>query len=120
MSKLRVEYYLLPSLQYILMIYYKRKKNSGVGCCVGIKFVRAVSYADNIILLAPTVKVLTILITVCELYAAEFDIQFNGAKSKYMVFKGRNCDVFNIDIHVNGVNAVPSIWIFLLFLFRTL
>ncbi len=26
----------------------------------------------------------------------------NGSKSKYMVFKGRNCDVFNIDIYVNG------------------
>ncbi len=69
---------------------------------VGIKFVRAMSYADNIILLAPTVKALKILITICELYAAEFDIKLNGAKSKYMVCKGRNCDIFNIDIYVNG------------------
>ncbi len=60
------------------------------------------SYADDIILLALTVKALKILITICELYAAEFDIKFNGARSKYIMFKGRKCDVFNIDIYVNG------------------
>ncbi len=59
------------------------------------------SYADNIILLAPTVKALKILITICKLYTTEFDINFNVAKSKYMVFKGRNCDVFNTNIYVN-------------------
>ncbi len=53
------------------------------------------SYADDIILLAPTVKALKILVTIRELYAAEFDIKFDGAKSKYMQFKGQN---FNIDI----------------------
>ncbi len=60
------------------------------------------SYTDDIILLAPTVKALNILIILCELYAAEFDIKFNSAKSTYMVFEGRNCNVFNIVIYVNG------------------
>ncbi len=49
------------------------------------------------------------LITICELYAAEFDIKFNGAKSKYMVFKGRNCDVFNIDIYYVNCNVVAKV-----------
>ncbi len=48
------------------------------------------SYIDNKILLAPTAKTPKVLITICELYAAEFDIKFNGAKSKYMVFKGQH------------------------------
>ncbi len=72
--------------------------NSGAG----IRFVGDVYYANNINLVVPTVKALKILITICDPYAAEFGIKFNGAKSKYMVFKGRNGGVFNIDIYVNG------------------
>ncbi len=45
---------------------------------------------------------LKVLIPICELYAADVDVKFNGAKSKYIVIKGRNCDVFNIDRYVNG------------------
>ncbi len=33
------------------------------------------------------------LIYICMQYAAEFDIQFNGAKSKHMICKGRHCVV---------------------------
>ncbi len=51
------------------------------GCYVGIKLVSAVSYADDIIMLAPTIKALKILITIYEQYATEFDIKYNGAKS---------------------------------------
>ncbi len=42
------------------------------------------------------------LIYICEQYATAFDIKFNGAKSKYMVYKGRNCVVHHKDVFVNG------------------
>ncbi len=43
-----------------------------------------VSVADDIKLLTPTHKGLNKPIYICEQYAAEFDIIFNGAKSKHM------------------------------------
>ncbi len=61
-----------------------------------------VSFADDIKLLIPTCKGLTKLIYICEQYAAEFVIKFNGAKSKHMVYKCRNCVVHHKDVFVNG------------------
>ncbi len=61
-----------------------------------------VSFADDIKLLTPTHNGLNKLIYICQQYAAEFDIKFNGAKSKHMVYKGRNCVVHHKDFFVNG------------------
>ncbi len=58
--------------------------------------------ADDLILLAPTVTALKKIINICELYAVEYDIKFNGSKSKYVLYVGRECAVFHIDIFVNG------------------
>ncbi len=46
--------------------------NNGVSCYVGYKFVGAIAYADDLILLAPTVTALSKLINICELYAVEY------------------------------------------------
>ncbi len=73
--------------------FLNKLKNSGVGCSMGIKFMGGVSFADDIKLLTPTHKGLNKRIYICEQYAVEFDIKFNGAKSKHIVYKGRNCVV---------------------------
>ncbi len=77
-------------------------KNGGVGCYMGNKVMGGVSFADDIKLLTPTHKGLNKFIYICEQYAAELDIKFNGAKSKHMVYKGRNCVAHHKDVFVNG------------------
>ena len=42
------------------------------------------------------------MINVCEQYAAEFDILFNGSKSKLLFFKGRYASAITSGIMVNG------------------
>ncbi len=61
-----------------------------------------VSFVDDIKLLSPTHKGLNKLIYICEQYAAEIDIKFNGAINKHMVYKGRNCVVHHKYVFVNG------------------
>ncbi len=56
----------------------------------------------DIKLLTPTHKGLNKRIYICEQYAAEFYIKFNGAKIKHMVYKGRHCVVHQKDVIVNG------------------
>ncbi len=75
---------------------------SGVGCYMGNKFMVAVSFADDIKLLTPMFKGLKKLVSICEKYAEEYDIKFNGTNSKYMVYKGRNSVVHHEDVYVNG------------------
>ena len=80
----------------------ERLKNTRVGCHMGSRFVGALAYADDITLLAPCKSALSILIRVCENYAAEYDIMFNGDKSKLLFFKGRSSVMMPSEIMVNG------------------
>ena len=60
--------------------------NNDVGCHMGHYFVGALGYADDLILLSPTVYGLELMIIICENYAKEHSILFNGNKSKYLIF----------------------------------
>jgi len=62
-----------------------RLSSSGVGCFVGLDFAGALSYADDIVLLAPTPTAMRQLLAICDSYASEFDIVFNADKSKFLV-----------------------------------
>ena len=61
-------------------------KENGIGCNIGQYFVGAFGYADDLILLSPTVYGMEIMIKICEDYADEHSIIFNGKKSMYLVF----------------------------------
>ena len=74
-------------------------KSNGTGCFVGHHFCGAFGYADDIILLCPTLSGLKEMITICENYAIEHDILFNGSKSKLLIF-GR--EYVNPNVYVNG------------------
>ena len=61
-------------------------KKSGFGCYVGDTFLGALSYADDITLLAPTKFALRRMISLCNAYSEEFQVKFNPSKSKLVVF----------------------------------
>ena len=64
----------------------EKLKENGIGCHIGHKFVGALGYADDIILLCPSVSGLNKMISTCVEYADKHNILFNGKKSKYLVF----------------------------------
>ena len=64
----------------------EKLKARGIGCYIGHHFVGALGYADDIILLCPSVAGLKKMIRICEDYANEHSILFNGNKSKYLIF----------------------------------
>ena len=66
------------------------------------RFTGALAYADDITLLATCKSALSILISVCEDYAAEYDIIFNESKSKLLYFKGRSSTMVPSEVLVNG------------------
>ncbi len=69
---------------------------------VGYKIVGVIAYADDLILVAPIIIAPRKLINICKLYATEYNIKFNGSKSKYMLYICRECAVFNTNIFING------------------
>ena len=59
---------------------------SGVGCFVGLHFLGALAYADDIVLIMPSLLAMSSrLLAICDAYASEYDIEFNGSKSKLLV-----------------------------------
>ena len=55
-------------------------KNNGIGCHIGLILVGDICYADDLILLCPSVVGLNDMIKICEDYTNEPDILFNGKK----------------------------------------
>jgi hypothetical protein len=79
-----------------------RLKRSGVGCKVGSMYTGCISYADDLVLLAPNISSLKTMINICEDYASTFKIKFNGSKSSLMIIdKKRKCDN-QLSINVAG------------------
>jgi hypothetical protein len=82
---------------------FERLRRSGIGCRMGNQYVGGLGYADDLTLLVPSHKGLQIVINICEEYAAEYDVLFNGAKSQFLIFKGRDCTVRRCSVIVNNV-----------------
>jgi hypothetical protein len=62
-------------------------KESKVGCHIGLLFLGALSYADDIILLAPTRKALYKMLSVANEFSDEYNVMFNPDKCKLMVYE---------------------------------
>ena len=54
---------------------------TGVGCYVGGAWVNSLSYADDMVLPAPTITALQALLEVCRVYYAPHDIVYNTTKT---------------------------------------
>ena len=67
-----------------------RLSRSRVGCHLGVNFVGALAYADDIVLLCPIPFAVCKLLSVCYTFAMEYDIRFNANKSKLLVASRRN------------------------------
>ena len=54
-----------------------RLRNTGVGCHIGNVFTGGLGYADDILLIAPTVYSLRSMLKVCDNFGFEFNLSFN-------------------------------------------
>ncbi|XP_063549136.1 uncharacterized protein LOC134756238 [Cydia strobilella] len=60
-----------------------------VGCHMGDKCFNNISYADDMVLLGPSVNSIRQLLALCEGYAAQRGLRYNATKSELVVFKAR-------------------------------
>ena len=88
-----------------------------IGCYVGSKYTGCVSYADDVILLAPNVASLRNMVSICENYAAAHSILFNGKKCKLITFQNiKDKTGGNVEINVNVSNQKVEVVDTLLYL----
>ncbi|CAK1582534.1 unnamed protein product [Parnassius mnemosyne] len=62
-----------------------------VGCRIDDVSFNNISYADDMVLLSPTVKATRELLKICEKYALNHGLRYNCNKSEFMVFRAVGC-----------------------------
>ncbi len=61
------------------------------------------AFADNVKMLCPTLPGMQLMYNICENYAEEYNIKFNGSKSRLLLFKDRQYKTSIKSLSVNGV-----------------
>jgi hypothetical protein len=56
--------------------------SNGDGCNIGLFFVGALAYADDLVLLAPSASAMRSMLNICDAYATQYNVLFNANKSK--------------------------------------
>ena len=67
-----------------------RLQQNDIGCHIGTIFTGALCYADDLLLLCPTIRGLQKMITICSEFATEYDVTFNPSKTACMAFGNRH------------------------------
>ncbi|XP_013164913.1 PREDICTED: uncharacterized protein LOC106115858 [Papilio xuthus] len=60
---------------------------TGIGCSLDGTMINNISYADDMVLLSPSLSGLRKLISICECYAEAQGLKYNSTKSEVMIFK---------------------------------
>ena len=74
-------------------------QRAGIGCHVRGIFAASLFYADDMAVLAPSVKGLKRLLDLCHQYCIDWDILLNAKKSKNMAFGKGSTPTFTIQIN---------------------
>ena len=80
-----------------------RLAQAGVGCSIGGQNINVLSYADDMVIMAPTVTALQVLLDICVDFANGHDIVYNTSKTVCMLLKPRRSNAtFVTDINLGG------------------
>ena len=71
-------------------------RKADVGCHIYGIFLAMILFADDLCLLAPTQKALSIMINLCETYCKEYGLTSNASKSKIIIFSKSHIDHGNL------------------------
>ena len=83
-----------------------------VGCCVGKVLINYLMYADDFVILAPSVAGLSKLLSICEIFGESNDIIFNQKKSASLYFISKMLKGAHLPkVYLNGdqVKQVDSV-----------
>ena len=66
-------------------------KKPVVGCTWSEEFARTFTYADNIVLLTPSLAALRLMLEKCQVFASSHGLIFNPGKTQFIQFHQRSC-----------------------------
>ena len=93
---------------------FERLRASGIGCHVGKMYAGAFEYADDVVLLAPSLDALREMVSISETYATEYQLVFNPSKSKLMSFNISHDNLRCFWYHMKLISVILSVVIYLI------
>ncbi len=76
--------------QLLFNVYFDemihKLEKGGIGCKIGIHYIGALAYADDVILVCPSRYGLQKMIRICEEFGVEFRFTFNAKKTQCIKF----------------------------------
>ena len=85
-----------------------RLRNANIGCYIGNIFMGALAYADDVALLAPTVSSMNLLLSICQQFSTDFNVQFNSNKSRLLMFGNNIREDVNVTFMGSDILKVSS------------
>ena len=82
--------------------------NSGVGCYWGCSFAGGFSYADDVVLLAPSASALRIMLNICCTFSVAHKLEFNANKTQLICFHAPSVRPISPTIYFNGTKLSYS------------
>ena len=61
-------------------------ENAGIGCWLGNSYFGAIGYADDLMILSPTVGGLKKMLNICEKFGDEYGVQYNATKTVCLLY----------------------------------
>ena len=83
--------------------------NSGVGCYWGCSFAGGFSYADDVVLLAPSASALRIMLNICCTFSVAHKLEFNANKTQLICFHAPSVRPIAPTIYFNGTKLSYSV-----------
>ncbi|KAJ0183170.1 hypothetical protein K1T71_001146 [Dendrolimus kikuchii] len=73
-----------------------------VGLRLGDRFVNNLSYADDMVLLSPSIKGMRKLLSICERYAQRHQLVYNAKKTEMLIFRSGRGPSYVPDVYIGG------------------
>ncbi|KAL0832810.1 hypothetical protein ABMA28_000972 [Loxostege sticticalis] len=78
--------------------------SAGVGCSIDGKLINNLSYADDMVLLAPSISAIQKLLRICEKYAEAHGLRYNSTKSEILMFKSQGHKITSMPpVYLGGI-----------------
>ena len=87
-------------------------KSSGYGCHIDGLFTRALSYADDITLISPSIRGLNAMIDICSQFALDYSLTFNSKKSVCIKFgeNVKDCERIKLGtVYIDWVDKIKHL-----------
>ena len=101
---------MLPPILFAVYMddLYSQLRDSGSGCHIGNHYVGSLGYADDTVLMAPSLKGLQTIVDVSVNYARKYDVIYNGSKSQFLIFPSNSGSHVKRQISIDG-NVLQSV-----------